>query len=447
MADEIEYDFDAIVVGGGMSGLIAAYELAKAEKSVLVMERGEYCGAKNMTGGRIYAHSLHKVFDEDELEDAPFQRKIAHEKLTLLNKDSAFTLDTTSPDFEKDGQESYSVLRAPFDQWLAEKCEDLGVMIMCGMPVEELLKDDKGYVNGIAVNTFDDDLREEMHAKVVLLCDGANSLLIKQAGATDRNAPAPSEMAVGAKEVIELPKEVIEDRFNLNEGEGAAWMFAGELTDGKPGGLALYTNEDSISICMVVPLAGLVQGNVPVYQQLENFKQRKEIAPLLKGGKTVEYSGHLVPEGGYDMMNRIKLVGNGYVVCGDAAGMCINSGYSVRGMDLAVTAGQLAGQAVANAIDANDFSEAGLSSYKTNLDNSYVAHDLKNFEKFPEFMEDDLDMLWDDTMSDMVIDIFKKLYIIDGSGEIPVKQKIMPLVKQIGIFKLLKLVRKGMKAL
>jgi len=254
-------------------------------------------------------------------------------------------------------------------------------------------------------------------------------------------------MAVGAKEVIELPAETIEDRFGLNPGEGAAWMFAGELTDGKPGGLALYTNEDSISICMVVPLAGLVESNVPVYQQLQNFKEREEIKPLLKGGKTVEYSGHLVPEGGYNMMSGIKLVGNGVVVCGDAAGMCINSGYSVRGMDLAVTSGQLAGQAVAKALDANDFSESGLSSYKTNLDNSYVAHDLKNFQNFPAFMENDLDMLWDNTLSDLVMNIFKKLYIIDGTGETKVKEKIMPLVKQVGIFKLLKLVRKGMKAL
>lgn len=446
MAEEIEYDFDAIVVGGGMSGLVAAYELAKAEKSVLVMERGEYCGAKNMTGGRVYAHSLRKVFG-DELEDAPFQRKIAHEKISLMNKDGLFTVDTTCPDYSKDGQESYSILRAPFDQWMAEKCEDLGVMIMCGMPVEDVLFGENGYVNGIAVGKEEDGTREEMHAKVVLLCDGANSLLLKKAGMTTKNAPSPSDMAVGAKEVIELPAETIEDRFGLNPGEGAAWMFAGELTDGKPGGLALYTNEDSISICMVVPLAGLVESNVPVYQQLQNFKEREEIKPLLKGGKTVEYSGHLVPEGGYNMMSGIKLVGNGVVVCGDAAGMCINSGYSVRGMDLAVTSGQLAGQAVAKALDADDFSEAGLSSYKTNLDNSYVAHDLKNFQNFPAFMENDLDMLWDNTLSDLVMNIFKKLYIIDGTGEQKIKDKIMPLVKQIGIFKLLKLVRKAMKAL
>ena len=46
-------DFDAIVVGAGCAGSIAAYTLAKAGKSVLLVERGNFAGAKNMTGGRI----------------------------------------------------------------------------------------------------------------------------------------------------------------------------------------------------------------------------------------------------------------------------------------------------------------------------------------------------------------------------------------------------------
>ena len=51
-------DFDAIVVGAGCAGSVAAYELASAGKSVLVVERGNFAGAKNMTGGRIYSHAL-----------------------------------------------------------------------------------------------------------------------------------------------------------------------------------------------------------------------------------------------------------------------------------------------------------------------------------------------------------------------------------------------------
>ena len=50
--------FDVIVVGGGLAGSAAAYALAKAGVEVAVIERGESCGSKNMTGGRLYGHSL-----------------------------------------------------------------------------------------------------------------------------------------------------------------------------------------------------------------------------------------------------------------------------------------------------------------------------------------------------------------------------------------------------
>ncbi len=50
--------FDAIVVGAGVAGTVAAYVMAKAGLDVLVIERGNSAGSKNMTGGRLYAHSI-----------------------------------------------------------------------------------------------------------------------------------------------------------------------------------------------------------------------------------------------------------------------------------------------------------------------------------------------------------------------------------------------------
>ena len=58
MSDE---KFDAIIVGGGLAGCSAAIVLARAGLEVLLIERGDYCGAKNMTGGRLYGHSLEKI--------------------------------------------------------------------------------------------------------------------------------------------------------------------------------------------------------------------------------------------------------------------------------------------------------------------------------------------------------------------------------------------------
>ena len=88
-------DFDVIVVGAGYAGTVAAYELAKAGKSVLVVERGNYAGAKNMTGGRIYSHSLKKVFPNFE-QDSPVERRITHERISLMDPEANFTIDFTS---------------------------------------------------------------------------------------------------------------------------------------------------------------------------------------------------------------------------------------------------------------------------------------------------------------------------------------------------------------
>ncbi|HOT24618.1 MAG TPA: FAD-dependent oxidoreductase, partial [Thermoleophilia bacterium] len=41
---------ECIVVGGGLAGLSAAYGLAGAGAEVMVLERGDYSGAKNVTG-------------------------------------------------------------------------------------------------------------------------------------------------------------------------------------------------------------------------------------------------------------------------------------------------------------------------------------------------------------------------------------------------------------
>ena len=56
-----EEDFDAIVVGAGPSGSACAYTLAKAGKNVLLLERGDSAGAKNVSGGRLYTYALELV--------------------------------------------------------------------------------------------------------------------------------------------------------------------------------------------------------------------------------------------------------------------------------------------------------------------------------------------------------------------------------------------------
>ncbi len=431
-----ERDFDIIVVGSGCAGAVAAYVAASAGKSVLVVERGNYAGAKNMTGGRIYSHSLKKVFPDFE-QSAPLERKITHERIAMMDPESEMTIDFTSKELGEEGKDSYSVLRGPFDQWLAEQAENAGAEYICGIPVEELLKDESGAVYGIKAG------EDEITAHVTIVADGVNSLLSERSLGNPR--PKANEMAVGIKEVFELPAGQIEDRFLTPEGEGAAMLFVGDCTHGNVGGGFLYTNKDSISLGLVATISTAADASnpVPVYQMLEDFKNHPAVAPIIRGAKMVEHSGHMVPEGGYNMVPTYTF--DGALIAGEAAGLCMNMGYQVRGMDFAVASGQFAGEAAVAAIDAEDVSVAGLASYKQKMEGSFVIQDLETFKLWPATMEK-----WDRMFTDypvMIKEIFNAMFSVDGKPQEHLKKRMMPIIKKRGMFSLLKEVKGALKAL
>ncbi|MDR1710290.1 MAG: FAD-dependent oxidoreductase [Propionibacteriaceae bacterium] len=427
-------DFEAIVVGSGCAGPIAAYELAKAGKSVLVVERGNFCGAKNMSGGRLYTHSLRKVFPDFNAAEAPVERRVVRERISMLAPDANFTAEFTDEILRDPANESYSVLRARFDPWLASKAEDAGAEYINGIAVEALLKSgDK--VTGVRAGD------DEITADVVLLCDGANSLLAGQAVGAPR--PTPSQMAVGVKQVIELPTSVISDRLMTSDDEGAAWLFVGDATKGHVGGGFVYTNKDTISLGLVATISDLMASETPVYQMLEDFKNHPAVAPLIRGGRVVEHSGHLVAEGGYDAMP--PLVGDGVLLAGESALMCINAGYTVRGMDLAIAAGMYAGQAAAAALTAGDTSAAGLAGYRSALENSFVLKDMQTLRRFPHFMEHTTRLFTQ--YPAMVRDVFRKLFVVDGTPVRPIRKTLPQVAKEVGYLNLAKDVWAGVKAL
>ena len=426
-------DFDAIVVGAGCAGSVAAYELAKAGKSVLVVERGNFAGAKNMTGGRIYAHALKEVFP-DYLDEAPLERRITHERISMIAPDSNFTIDFSSEDLKKAGKDSYSVLRSTFDQWLAEKAENEGAEYIYGIAVEELVKE-AGRVVGIRAGD------DEITAEVVILCDGVNSLLAESA--VGYTCPSASQLAVGIKQIIELPSSRISDRMLCSEGDGAAWLFVGDVTKGHVGGGFMYTNKESISLGLVATISDLEESKTPIYQMLEDFKAHPAVAPLIADGKVVEHSGHMVPEGGFDMMP--DLVGEGVLLAGDSAMMCVNLGYMVRGMDYAIVSGMYAGRSATLAIEQGDTSKAGLQGYLDMLEESFVLKDLKQFRKFPHFMESTSRMF--NEYPGMIRDVMNEMFVVDNTPVKPLKKSVFPIVKKVGLINLFKDVSGGMKAL
>jgi electron transfer flavoprotein-quinone oxidoreductase len=370
-------NFDVIVVGGGLSGLSAAYCLAKEGIGVLVIERGDYSGAKNVTGGRLYLQPVRQYLPE-LFDSAPLERYVTKERICMMSRDSSVTLELNSGKFAKKPYHSYTVLRARLDQWLADKVGEAGGMIVTKQRVDELIKDGEK-VRGIVAG------EDKIPANVVLAADGTMSLIAEKAGL--RKPHEPTEFAVGIKEVIELKQQTLEERFNLRDGEGLAEVFAGAVSQGMFGGGFLYTNISSVSIGLVVRISDLMKRPQPIEapQLFEDFLKRPEIRPLIEGGEMVEYSAHVIPEAGFAGIP--KLYGDGILVSGDAAGFTLNAGITVRGMEFAIVSGVLAAKAIAAAVKKGDYSAATLSQYETLLKDSFVLKDLETFKDSPHILD------------------------------------------------------------
>lgn len=427
-----EEQFDVIIVGAGPAGSACAYTLAKEGKSVLVIERGDTPGSKNVSGGRLYTCAL-EMLDEGLYKEAALERSVTHEQIMMLSGDRAIAIEYHDPSFNEAGRApmSYTVLRASFDEWLAGKAEEMGAMLACGIKVDELIEKD-GKIVGVMAG------EDKIYAGVVVAADGVNSFMAQKAGLI-KDIEA-YKVGVGVKEVIELSAEIIERRFNLREGEGAARMILG-CTEGIHGGGFLYTNKESISLgCVFMPQeAAHKKGSV--HEIFQDLKMHPAIHPLIEGGKTIEYGAHLVTETGYRGLPK-KLYREGFLMVGDAAGLVINTGYSIRGIDLAIISGMAAARAI---IEAGDAANAG-PTYMKELERVKLFSTMQAVDGFSDVLETP----WIyDKLPNLAVDVFNNLFTV--TGEVPGKmsKNILMLIKANGLslWQFIKFGIKGMKTL
>ena len=365
--------FDAIVVGAGPAGITAAKEMAEAGLSVVVLERGAFPGAKNVSGGILYRTPTEEFSPGFEAE-APLERPIIEQRYMILTEEAALGGMFRTQAFARAPYNSYSVLRAEYDRWYATKAEAAGAEVYPEFTVTDLLFDD-GRVVGVSTGEPDGELL----AHVVVLADGANSLLAKQAGL--HREWRPIDQALVAKELIRLPAATIEDRFQLPVGMGTAYEIFGESTWGMLGYGFIYTNKESISIGTGALLQDLIDTGRNVNDMLDRFKKHPAIAPLLAGGETIEYSAHLIPEYGYNHLP--DLYTDGCLVVGDAAGF--TNPLNREGTNLAMLSGRLAAQTVTRARAMDDSSIRALSYYRELLDESIIMKDLKQIRNVTDF--------------------------------------------------------------
>ena len=416
--------FDAVVVGAGPAGTSAALGLAQAGAKVLLLERGEYPGAKNMFGGMMAYCPAPEQLVPDFWTRAPWERAVTKRILSITSEGS-----TTSLAFQADsdshrpsvgagstsdrGLTGFTLFRPQFDRWYADQAVAGGVTLLNNCRVDGLVVRD-GAVRGVRVAGGED----VVEAPLVVACDGTLSFLAKEAGL--HKGVNAAQVALGVRALYSLTEEEIDERFGLVGREGATQEFLG-CTEGVRGGGFIYTQTDALSVGLVFHLDSLKQRGIPPYELLERFVASAPVAPLLRGARMVEYSAHLLPETGLLMVPRLSMAG--LLVAGDAAGFCYTNGLTQEGMNLAMTSGLVAAKVGAEALAAGDFSAARLARYKDELEGTFVLRDLRTYGRAVDFLHHDrLFTLYPQVISALMEDLYRS----DGTP----KQKIWPLLRR-----------------
>jgi len=352
---------DVIIIGGGPAGMAAAITSAKAGLKTVLLERGDFCGSKNMFGGAIYTQPTLEVYP-DFIENAPIERGIERHTYAILGKKDGTIVSYNNPKTE-DYYSAYSVIRAKWDRWCAQKAEEAGAFIIPKILVEDLIKENGKFCGIKTAN-------EEYRAKIIILAEGANSILAEKNGLKEKIKP--ENVAVSVKQTLILDKEKIQDRFNLNDENGVCYTIMGGELLGLTALGFIYTNLDSISIGLGITLSDLNKTGKTPYDYLEDLKNHPSISPLIKDAQVKEYSAHLIPEGGYNAIPQLAF--DGLMIVGDAA-MLVNNVHW-EGTNIAMLSGKYAAETAIEAIKNNDFSKKALSTYEKKLKNSFIIKDL-----------------------------------------------------------------------
>ena len=370
---------DAIVVGAGPAGTTAALMLAQKGLKVILLERGNVPGEKNMFGGMLPNWPIVEELLPRFRQEAPWERHVVKRTLSLLTDSSASSFVFESRSFDTPPYSGYTVYRPLFDRWYAQKACEAGASLLTGCLVDEILTDGKS-ISGVRIGRDSGEIK----APVTIVCDGVLSRLAQKAGL--RKPPELQELAMGIKALFRLREEEINERFGLARDQGCSQEFIG-CTKGIRGGGFIYTQTRTISAGLVLHLDSLKKSRIAPYDLFEQFLAFDPVRKLLKGGRLVEYSAHLIPEGGY--RNVPRLFSGGVLLAGDAAGLCYTNGLNLEGMNLAMASGFHAAETVLDAFQKSNFSASQLAQYQSRLEDSFVLRDMKTYEKSMDFMRND----------------------------------------------------------
>ena len=276
--------FDVAVIGGGSAGLAALQQLSSLGKQAVLIEAGKTVGCKNVSGGILYSkkpkngkvYNVEDVYGEQFLYNAPIERLITKYILHNTSRDKVFSIDLTGA-HKYLANFGYSVLLNSLNSWFAhvanETAEKQGGGIVSGVHVKNIT-----WHQGKTI--IETDELKDFEVKAIIAADGVNSELADITGA--RQKFSPEELYQGVKVVLKLPEEIINDRFGITSDEGAAHLFAGDITLNHIGGGFLYTNRETLSVGAVYHYDSLMTRPAEPYELVNALLMNPLVKEFIK---------------------------------------------------------------------------------------------------------------------------------------------------------------------
>ena len=382
-------DFDLVVVGGGPAGLSAAIKFSQMaaeageEFSVCLVEKGSEIGAHILSGAVFETTALDELFPDWSNQGAPVTNPVSSDELFyLIDKKQGLKVPSFFlPPRLHNPNSSHALSLANLCRWMAERAEELGVMIFPGFAASEILYSDQGSIAGVATGDMgvgqDGEKKQtfqpgyELRAKYTIFAEGCRGhlgkLLIEKFN-LDKDSDV-QHYGIGFKEIWEIdpgkhsPGKVVHT---------VGWPlghFPGEAL----GGSYLYHLENNqVALGLIVDL-GYSNPHLSPFDEFQQWKHHKLISELLEGGKRIAYGARAVIKGGFQSLP--KLVMPGGLLAGDDAGFLDT--LKQKGSHTAMKSGMLAAEAVFNAIKKGSNGGEELHGYTQSYKASWLYDDLR----------------------------------------------------------------------
>ncbi len=376
-SDRESMDFDAVIVGGGPSGLACAVRLKQinADLNVCVLEKGSEIGAHLLSGAVFETRALDELIPDWKDKGAPLDTPAGKDSFLFLSESKATRLPTP-PQMNNHG--NYIISLGAFAQWLGAQAEDLGVEIFPGFAAAELLYNDDGAVIGVATNDMGIDAQGnktdafepgmELHARQLVLAEGCRGSLTKEAKAhyaLDKDCD-PQTYGLGIKEVWEIAPE--------KHKAGSVTHTIGWPMDTQTygGGWIYHMADNLVSIGFVVGL-DYQNPTLSPYEEMQRFKTHPAIKPLLEGGRRISYGARSLSEGGWQSIPKLSFPGG--VLIGDSAGFL--NVPKIKGNHAAMKSGMIAAEAIAQTLESTEGFGQECGAYQPLFAQSWLAKELK----------------------------------------------------------------------